>query len=807
MPGVPEPAAAGGRDVQYQSAGSGDEGIGQGRYKLSRSAWDAAVLCWMPRVEGWASVVLVCVPFFVAVTQALCIAFLFADAMSWLDITHRLPRSLLEWRKAVGHDLAQSDANHVSLVDRVCAADPSLHLAQRQASDLLNIRTCLDQHLSIFVLLPLSILFTSISAELTQAWEFGAAWGRLPAAVRPGAECRAGANERMTITHAPTARRVLAVCIAACRAVIAGCLGVTGAVSVCTALRAEKQMLSSVGVVFVLDIDELAFRAFAPAMVPGMITDLSLLSVPLGHRMARFRTLGGFAVFAAALAATQSLLVSPIHGSLLAAEDALCGGDRGFTMSRYPGTGVPIWAPSTGYVEGQAIGSPYADAVAQRLLPRADSPRPAYSVRPVTPFDELQRSHQAESFSYTRPEALQLERQGLETMTKVQPCWDGLWGGGLAQKGQPLAFLKAIRRAARNRTLCARLDDLALWGGVDREQLARYSECCAEARSMSQSLCRAANSSTIRSLCPVTCGCGAADAKLYRHTAAEGCPPQCAAEWGELLGREGALAPAARFDGCADGRGCVAAWAWDTAGGPDAARVLQAGTAHFPSGLRDTGWARKPGRWGATLCCWSATCTWARSLVSDGKNAGGWWRRGGEAQCTDVPCGEWAADPDSVRFLRDLWADLAAHLDRRWRQFAEAMLPLLAPNSSWGIFAAAVVRRGACDAAPHVVLAAVRAFTQIMYLGAAPTDARLAAVARVGCGVVTVASAGPVGRALEGPQSRVELRDGGNVACRTTAGAARVLRRWCPVACGCRRGMRYCPAACPCGERQQGAVR
>eukprot|EP00660_Eupelagonema_oceanica_P013750 gene13750-18026_t len=51
---------------------------------------------------------------------------------------------------------------------------------------------------------------------------------------------------------------------------------------------------------------------------------------------------------------------------------------------------------------------------------------------------------------------------------------------------------------------------------------------------------------------------------------------------------------------------------------------------------------------------------------------------------------------------------------------------------------------------------------------------------------------------------RAELRDGGEAVCRLSAGSARVLRRWCPKACGCRAGMRYCPAACPCAEREEG---
>eukprot|EP00660_Eupelagonema_oceanica_P011258 gene11258-10207_t len=377
--------------------------------------------------------------------------------------------------------------------------DPALHVAQEQVEILRQIRAYLGQELNVFAILPITLLFSSVCVEIVRALEFGTAWWRLPRAPAAQPAERAGTGGA-AIHHASPARRAAAVFIALARASIAVWLAATGVFAIASSLVAEQQMLTPVGLVFVLDIDELAFRAFAPAPVPAVIAGTRLRTAPPTRRAGRARTPVVVAAIAAALVATQSRLVRPLHRSLLAAEDALCGGDRGFTMSRYPGTRVPVFAPSTTYAVGQRVGSPYADAVAQRLHRSSDSSRPPYSVRPATPVERLQREHRAESFEYTRPEASRLEAQRMREMTRA-PCWDGVWGELYEQLQQPLAFLKAIRRTAKNRSLCGDFDrwvahmnsggrNINLW-----HMQRKATACCEEAAW----LCRDANSSVLRS--------------------------------------------------------------------------------------------------------------------------------------------------------------------------------------------------------------------------------------------------------------------------------------------------------------------
>ena len=64
---------------------------------------------------------------------------------------------------------------------------------------------------------------------------------------------------------------------------------------------------------------------------------------------------------------TQMLALLPLKHKLEETAEQLCGDDRAFAMTVFPGLGVPTWAESTNYTEGERLKSLYSEAVKQRV--------------------------------------------------------------------------------------------------------------------------------------------------------------------------------------------------------------------------------------------------------------------------------------------------------------------------------------------------------------------------------------------------------------------------------------------------------
>ena len=292
---------------------------------------------------------------------------------------------LLSWRRTTAHDATYyNPLKRKNLAMRVCSNDYSLIYSSGQRDLYNDLLSYLGKNgdgtieggaqgptmcaLSLFAFLLV------ISREVNATMRVGAAVLALP---RGGPTVvNLGEGGELSFERLSCAQLVCFLVAMATRLGVCVMLTIHGSWFLVHTISISDLLLNAVALEFVLNLDELIFEALAPSRVLRLVDGAKPLRVPRACE----RHWRGFDLRAAlTLVAVGGVLCIFILGGLLpnvdtliAASDALCGGDTEF-VTTVDGAGVPAWAypdaadPSVLARRGFPFGEPASVAAAREL--------------------------------------------------------------------------------------------------------------------------------------------------------------------------------------------------------------------------------------------------------------------------------------------------------------------------------------------------------------------------------------------------------------------------------------------------------
>lgn len=257
-------------------------------HPLPESIWELSVFAFTPALHVSTSFGLLAV-----LAVSLCVRVVFcAAALEVLAFTGVLPSvaSVQKWRETVAHSADAMDTHAwVSLADRVCGADPSLHTSTGQLglvesingyTDVPNIwilgETLGIQQGPLVCVLSLFMWILSVVPEMRATLSFGIAICHLPA----GESEMQRSGDQISCNSITPLRRLALCFVALLRASVVIMLTCSGCFWIASTIRPGDMILNAAALFFVLDLDRGLLATLASAQVRAMCAKMEPLPRP-----------------------------------------------------------------------------------------------------------------------------------------------------------------------------------------------------------------------------------------------------------------------------------------------------------------------------------------------------------------------------------------------------------------------------------------------------------------------------------------------------------------------------------------------
>ena len=481
-------------------------------YEIQQSIWDACLVVGLPIISAYDSAVIVLLTLMNIVAQ-IGFVYIVKVYMSESILGHDQLQELLRFRTNIAHDVKYADlATGRSLARQVCGLDEQLPWASTQFTAVDN----LQNYASIGTLLSLLAIGCWLATTLREVFNitgYVAALRGYEIGPRTELSDNSAEDEVKIVSLSACRRNMLFLFVAFPRFLVALVLMDTGTRYLANTIALEDLILNAVALAFILDLDELIESAFAPRRARFVLDEIKAMPIPriavpgYGRLSAglqeRCKNAAKIFLLITGMLLAYYLLLVPLHDRITLAINILCGGERDFIFTVNPATGIVETTP-TFKEQGQLTDN-------QRTVLRQADP----SLYPVYGWGLTQ--DQIDHFYDTSPPAL----------IRKDPLMEG---------GASMALIKFLEQTdksdIRDQALILPCMDESFSPFLLRPQLQRIAgvdNCTALRTGNLLNLCAVQNLSTLRALCPETCGCDNAFDPLAGAfaTTAFGCPKLC----------------------------------------------------------------------------------------------------------------------------------------------------------------------------------------------------------------------------------------------------------------------------------------
>jgi len=310
--------------------------------ELNKSVWDIAAFIGLPELGfGVSAVLLISTLLNMLVQVCLCYLLLtsdFMDTARFVDAQEPMER----WRLRDAHDARHLSRDGVSLSSSVCRQDPSLHIASHQLDLLKEINTYLTLNAESLklqgfpsgpLLCTVSLFYfvVSVMQELRTNVILFFALVSVPREEQTRLERN---DEGVKLCSISIWRFTIGLCIFIMRACVAVILLLTGVLWLCFTSSMTDLVLNAAALCFIMDLDEMLFKAMAPVVAQRFVQCLQ----PLQYKRSRWHLEGiipTFVTFAIILAVAASFITQNVH-VMLELKKIMCAGHTDFVTSRTP---------------------------------------------------------------------------------------------------------------------------------------------------------------------------------------------------------------------------------------------------------------------------------------------------------------------------------------------------------------------------------------------------------------------------------------------------------------------------------------
>mmetsp|Transcript_27699 Transcript_27699/g.79557 ORF Transcript_27699/g.79557 Transcript_27699/m.79557 type:complete len:812 (+) Transcript_27699:47-2482(+) len=501
----------------YEIAKPSSEAL-QESYALEESMWDASIFAFTNVVGPWLSLNVVVLMVLNILTQSVFI-YVVQKYMCDDPMSADFLESLMKFRASVAHSVNYADLTQgMSLASQVCAEDEKIPWAGTQLGLLGNIGPARNGGLYLCTLVSLIWLLTLIG-EVDNSLRFGAAMtsllkGRRTYLVLEKAEGDEGADVgscRLQLVSIGQGRFCfILVLVVVPRLVIVLWLAVVGIHFLSVTTSMGDLLLNALALAFIVEIDNMIFAGFAPQRVKAIVRSVAPIAFPPERHRRRCRlrglsTLPKVCLVLVVLMLVYHFYISPFYWRMNQAYEILCSGDRNFVYAVNAATKLVEMVPS--------FKDPSKDWYHQELavLQVANlSIRAGPGFQPPQKVLDAMRNKMLTGVVHLGPQDLRERLTDLEfhssgRTTFTQPL-------DLSALTPSVSLLFAVRELGISSVAEAAEDlscaDLAFSSNRQVMQLhlrevARGSNNCSEALP----LCHWPNMTSLRAICPVTCGC------------------------------------------------------------------------------------------------------------------------------------------------------------------------------------------------------------------------------------------------------------------------------------------------------------
>ncbi|CAJ1331864.1 unnamed protein product [Effrenium voratum] len=489
-------------------------------YEISQSIWDACLMIGLPVLSGWDSV-LVALLVVVNICTQLGFVYIVALYMTEDILQNDELKELLRFRAIVAHDVKYADlASGRSLATQICMNDGELHIATTQRILVDDLRSY--RHIGpCLALLAIACWLATTLKEFFALLSFCGSMLHYPSGKHT--LLQKNADGKIMFAQISQLRRLaLLLCVALPRAVVAVSLAITGTMYLAHTVSLEDLIMNAVALAFIMDLDQLIEEAFAPRRARYLLNEISYLPIPrlpcahskpipVGQRTLRIPGIGRITagsqermknLVKAALLVTGLVLVyqkelAPLQSRIQLALNILCSGETSFVYAVNPATGL-VEATRTYTAEefeDQSVPSVQAERLQEVRSAVLSLARPALNDFDIEtavspPLLRLDWPHRISGIYYID----KTSTNDVENQVLMLPCQNAAFQ-------QP--FREALLKLTGDQDSCA-----ALW----RDER-----------------CSWRNMTSLRALCPESCGCNDAlePAAGAFATPIWGCPAVC----------------------------------------------------------------------------------------------------------------------------------------------------------------------------------------------------------------------------------------------------------------------------------------
>eukprot|EP00927_Polykrikos_kofoidii_P083969 TRINITY_DN8736_c0_g1_i7.p1 TRINITY_DN8736_c0_g1~~TRINITY_DN8736_c0_g1_i7.p1 ORF type:complete len:741 (-),score=113.85 TRINITY_DN8736_c0_g1_i7:42-2183(-) len=326
-----------------QGEKEGDDSVrGFVEYKLSESVWDAVLVIGVRRVgRGAAALLIVAVLLNLIIQGTFCGVLMASEDFNPRPLgAGRFEDTLMamkKWRHTEGHKLSQKDLAGVSLVSRVCANDGSLSVSMRQTTILEEINGYLgmeetDTHprtLPLGPVLTFMCVFyycVCVAGELRNVVCFILA---LLSLEKVRFKCVA---ENYTLIAISYRFLICNLLLGVLRVLVASSLLFVGVAWLTTTTAITDLILNTAALCFVMDLDDLLFRAVVPQTVQEVVCEFT----PLKFRRApwNMEALAPLVCILAICVTVSCTIVAENIVGMVETKSELCGGFVDFVSAK-----------------------------------------------------------------------------------------------------------------------------------------------------------------------------------------------------------------------------------------------------------------------------------------------------------------------------------------------------------------------------------------------------------------------------------------------------------------------------------------
>lgn len=481
-------------------------------YEIQQSIWDACLVVGLPIISHWDSAIIVVLTLMNIVAQV-GFVYIVKQYMSESILGHEQLQELVRFRTNIAHDVKYADlGTGRSLARQVCGLDEQLPWASTQFTAVDNLQNYAKTG-TLLALLAIGCWLATTLREVFNISGFVAALRGYEAGPYTVLVESEEGDEVKIATMSRGRRNMLFIFVAFPRLLVAFSLMDTGTRYLANTLALEDLILNAVALAFILDLDELIESAFAPRRARFVLDELHAMPIPriripcYGKMSAglqeRAKNAAKIFLLIGGMALAYMLLLLPLQERINLAINILCGGEKDFIYAVNPATGIVETTPT--FKEQQIL------THNQRTVLRLANP-PLY---PVHGWEVTQE--QLDHFYDSSPPALRREHPLAE--------------GGASM--ELIEFLEQLDNSdVKEQALLLPCMDESFSPLLVRPHLQRLAgvASCAEIKTANLlSLCSRQNMSSLRALCPETCGCDNAFDPLAGAfaTATFGCPKRC----------------------------------------------------------------------------------------------------------------------------------------------------------------------------------------------------------------------------------------------------------------------------------------